>query len=113
MLHEFVKKHTYVVLAGLLAAGMLPVRIAAQSPEELNLTVGQTILLQYPADIGKVYYLTPPEVIEAQPTNTRELIVSGKALGATTLIVWNKTNEPTFYNVHVDLDTAGIGRAHV
>lgn len=107
-LNSFHKRSLATGLLGLLVFLGGAKRIHGQAPEELHLTVGQSIVLGFGSDIGKIYYPTPPEIIEAQPTTSRDLVVSGKTLGSSSLIVWNKAGDPTFYNVNVDLNIGGL-----
>jgi pilus assembly protein CpaC len=74
-----------------------------QSAEDLRLTVGKSVVIDYPSDIRQIS-TSSPEIVDASPVTTREILLHGKGLGNATLVVWSKTGERTFYNVTVDLN---------
>jgi len=74
-----------------------------QSTEDLRLTVGKSVVIDYPADIRQIS-TSSPDIVDASPVTTREILLHGKGLGNATLVVWSKTGERTFYNVTVDLN---------
>ena len=91
--------------AALAALGMLLGAATAfgQSAEDLRLTVGKSVVIDYPSDIRQIS-TSSPDVVDASPVTTREILLHGKGLGNATLVVWSKTGERTFYNVTVDLN---------
>lgn len=88
------------IALGLLFAGAL---VFGQAAEDLRLTVGKSVVIDYPSDIGRIS-TSNPDVVDASPVTTREVLLQGKGLGSATLIVWNKDGQRTFYNVNVDLN---------
>src|SRR5436305_14847438 len=82
-----------------LGAGMC----AAQSAEDLRLTVGKSVVIDYPSDIRQIS-TSNPEIVDASPVTTREILLHGKGLGTATMVVWSKTGQRTFYNVNVELN---------
>lgn len=89
----------------LMALGFLLGGAAAfgQSAEDLRLTVGKSVVIDYPSDIRQIS-TSSPDIVDASPVTTREILLHGKGLGNATLVVWSKTGERTFYNVTVDLN---------
>jgi pilus assembly protein CpaC len=90
------------------ALGVLGVLLAAaggsgQSAEDLRLTVGKSVVIDYPSDIRQIS-TSNPDIVDAAPVTTREILLHGKGLGNATLVVWSKTGERTFYNVTVELN---------
>ncbi len=75
----------------------------SQSAEDLRLTVGKSVVIDYPSDIRQIS-TSSPDIVDASPVTTREILLHGKGLGNATLVVWSKTGERTFYNVTVDLN---------
>ena len=90
---------TLLVLGFLLGAAT----VFGQSAEDLRLTVGKSVVIDYPSDIRQIS-TSSPEIVDASPVTTREILLHGKGLGNATLVVWSKTGERTFYNVTVDLN---------
>ncbi|MEO7142570.1 MAG: type II and III secretion system protein family protein [Bryobacteraceae bacterium] len=82
---------------------------AQSSAEELHLTVGKSVVIDYPADIRQISTSTP-DVIDASPVTTREILLHGKGLGSATMVVWSKTGQRTFYSINVDLNLEPLKR---
>ncbi len=81
----------------------------AQSAEDLRMTVGKGVVIDYPSDIRQIS-MSNPEVVDASPVTTREILMHGKGLGSATMVVWSKTGQRTFYNVTVDLNLDPLRR---
>jgi len=74
-----------------------------QSAEDLRITVGKSIVIDYPGAIRQIS-TSNPEVVDASPVTTREILMSGKGLGSATMVVWSKADQRMFYNVTVELN---------
>ena len=81
----------------------------AQSAEDLRITVGKSIVIDYPGDIRQIS-TSNPEVVDASPVTTREILMSGKGLGSATMVVWSKADQRMFYNVTVELNLEPLRR---
>ncbi len=90
-------KFAVIPLAVLAAALTLP----AQSTEELRLTVGKSIVLDYPSDIRQIS-TSDPAVVDAIAITTREILLHAKSTGLATLIIWSKTGQRTIYSVVIE-----------
>ena len=66
-----------------------------QSMQELKLTVGKSIVIDYPEDIGRIS-TSNPEVADYVAVSTREILLNAKAPGGSTLIVWSRTGQREF-----------------
>lgn len=82
----------------------------AQSAEDLRLTVGKSIVIDYPSDIRQIS-TSNPEILDASPVTLREILIHGKGLGSATMVVWSKDGQRTFYNVTVDLNLDPLRRS--
>jgi pilus assembly protein CpaC len=80
-----------------------------QSAEDLRLTIGKSIVIDYPSDIRQIS-TSNPDVVDASPVTTREVLLHAKALGSATMVVWSKTDQRTFYNVSVELNLDPLRR---
>lgn len=89
-----------LAVLGLLLAATIG---SGQSAEDLRLTVGKSVVIDYPSDIRQIS-TSSPDIVDASPVTTREILLHGKGLGNATLVVWSKTGERTFYNVTVELN---------
>jgi pilus assembly protein CpaC len=88
-------------LGAVLAVGSAVFLGAQAGPEEVRLTVGKSIVIDYPADIARIS-TSNPDVVDASPVTAREVLLHGKSLGTVTLVVWSKTGQRNFYNIDVE-----------
>jgi pilus assembly protein CpaC len=93
-----------VVLAALGVGGLL-----GQTAENLNMTLGKSLVIEYPSDVREIK-IGDTAVVDGSPVTTREIVLDGKGVGTTTMIVWNKTGQRTFYNVNVELNLEPLRR---
>jgi pilus assembly protein CpaC len=91
------------------AAVLLPGSVSGQSAEELRLTIGKSVVIDYPEDIRQIS-TTDPTILDASPITTREILLNAKGIGAATMVVWSSTNQRMFYNVTVELNTETLKR---
>ncbi len=91
----------FVALAG---AGML----SAQS-EELRVTAGKSVVIDYPTDVARIS-TSNPDIVDAVAVTTREILLHARALGTSTVVVWSKSGERSFYNVNVEHNLEPIRR---
>ncbi len=82
---------------------------AQTSAEDLRLTVGKSVVIDYPSDIRQIS-TSNPEIVDASPVTTREILLHGKGLGSATMVVWSKSGQRTFYNVNVELNLEPLKR---
>src|SRR5271155_5379005 len=87
-------------LAAALLAAAESVISAQGGPEEIRLTVGKSIVIDYPADIARIS-TSNPDIVDASPVTGREVLVHGKSFGTVTLVVWSKAGQRNFYNITV------------
>jgi len=74
---------------------------AQSAPEDIRLTVGKSIVVDYPTDIGRIS-TSNADVVDASPVTTREILIHGKSFGTVTLVVWSKSGQRNFYNITVE-----------
>jgi pilus assembly protein CpaC len=98
---------TPAAMALALSCGSIECR--AQSAEDLRMTVGKSIVIDYPADIRQIS-TSNPDVIDASPITTREILMNGKGMGTATMVVWSKAGERMFYNVTVEMNLDPLRR---
>jgi len=89
------------LFAGLMALGAATWLFAQGGPEEIHLTVGKSIVIDYPADIARIS-TSNADIVDASPVTGREILVHGKSFGTVTLVVWSKAGQRNFYNITVE-----------
>jgi pilus assembly protein CpaC len=75
--------------------------LAQGGPEEIRLTVGKSIVIDYPTDISRIS-TSNPDIVDASPVTAREILIHGKSFGTVTLVVWSKAGQRNFYNITVE-----------
>src|ERR1700755_3284509 len=92
-----------LALVGLLLSLAAPPMARGQGAEDLRLTIGKSVVIDYPNDVRQIS-TSNPDIVDASPVTTREILLHGKGLGVATMVVWSKAGQRTFYNVPVDLN---------
>lgn len=88
---------------------MLPFSGFAQSADDIKVSVGKSVVIDYPEDIARIS-TSSPDIVDAVPATTREILLHGKGLGSSTVVVWSKTGQRSFYNVNVELNLEPLKR---
>ena len=57
---------------------------AQGGPEDIRLTVGKSIVIDYPTDISRIS-TSNADIVDASPVTAREILVHGKAFGKNSL----------------------------
>ena len=86
-------------LATLSAAAAEP-RQAAPLGDEIPLTVGKSIVLDIPDEIQRVA-ITNDSVADAIAISTREVLINAIGEGVTTLVLWSRAGDRTFFTITV------------
>jgi pilus assembly protein CpaC len=84
-------------------------RIFSQPEKVLTLSKGASLLLENDGAIQR-FSIGEPSVAEATVLSPREVLLSGKEIGVTTLLVWGTGPTPKLYSVEVTADAAGLER---
>lgn len=96
-------------VAALFAVTVLGSASAQTGPEEIRLTVGKSIVIDYPADIARIS-TSNADIADASPVTTREILIQGKSTGTVTLVVWSKAGQRNFYNITVEQNLEPLRR---
>src|SRR5258708_60837 len=89
------------------AAAAVPGLLAQSGTQELKLTVGKSVVIDYPSNIGRIYSRNRDSV-DAVAITSREILINAKANGQSTLVVWSKTGERSFFAVTVEMNLEPI-----
>ena len=96
------------------AAGPAPAQAPAAEPEgapqTLHLVVGRSLFLNTTARLRRVY-VSNPAVLDSLTASPYEVVVSAKAAGTGSVVVWTESGESTVYNVCADVDVTGLRQA--
>lgn len=91
--------------AALSAALLLcpPAAQAASTPDDIKVTLGKSVVIDYPEDVNRIS-TSNPEIVDYVPVSTREILLHAKGLGTATLVVWAKSGQRNFYTVNVEMN---------
>jgi pilus assembly protein CpaC len=84
-------------------------RIISQPEKVLTMSKGASLLIQNDATIQR-FSIGDPAVAEATVLSPREVLISGKTLGVTTLLIWTSDLNVKSYSVEVTADASGLER---
>jgi pilus assembly protein CpaC len=73
----------------------------------LHLIVGRSLFLDSADKLRRVY-VSNPAVLDAMTASQFEVVISAKAAGTSSLVLWSITGEPRLYTVLADVDVAGL-----
>ncbi|MCS7044592.1 MAG: pilus assembly protein N-terminal domain-containing protein [Bryobacteraceae bacterium] len=94
--------------AGLLALAATAA-LAQGSAEDIRVTLGKSVVIDYPEDVSRIS-TSNPEVVDYVPVSTREILLHAKGLGTATLVVWAKSGQRNMFNVNVEMNLEPIRR---
>jgi pilus assembly protein CpaC len=80
---------------------LLGVTAWGQRAENLTITVGKSVVLDYPEDVRQIS-TSNPDIVDASPATSREVLLHGKGNGVATVIIWSQSGQRTFYNITVE-----------
>ena len=99
-----------------LACGLLwlPATVSAQrivrDPEQVvSVSKGASVLMVNQAAIQR-FSVGDPNVAQAVVVSPTEILVNGKTLGTTSLVLWDASSTPHLYSVEVTADAPGLER---
>jgi pilus assembly protein CpaC len=96
-------------LVFLLAGSAAAQRIVSKPEKVLLLAKGASLLLENQVPIQR-FSIGDPAVAEATVLSPVEVLVSGKSLGVTSLLVWGNDGQVRLYSVEVAADAPGLER---
>ncbi len=99
---------TLLALAGLAgpAAGQ---QIVSQPEQVITVSKGSSALLVNPVPLQR-FSLGDPGIADATIVSPIQVVISGKALGSTTLLIWDNTQQVKVYSVEVTADAPALER---
>lgn len=83
---------------------------ATSGAEDIHIVVGRSILLSTGSALRRVY-VGDPKVLQSYSSGKREEVITARAYGVSTLILWDVTGARRVYNIFSDIDTEGLLKA--
>jgi len=91
------------------AAPLAAQRAIVTPSNYLTVTRGSSALLVNPVPFER-YAVGEPEIAQAVVVSPSELLINGKSVGSTSLVLWDKAGEPRLYSIEVAPDVASLQR---
>ena len=79
----------------------------AVDSQTLHLVVGRSLFLDLAEKLRRVY-VSNPQVLDALAANPLEVVITAKAAGSSSLVLWSNAGPPKLYTVLADVDVAGL-----
>ncbi len=80
---------------------------AGPGPQTLRLIVGRSLFLDVPEKLRRIY-VSNPAVLDAITAGPAEVVVTAKAAGTSTLVLWTLTGERRVFTLLADVDVGGL-----
>jgi pilus assembly protein CpaC len=80
---------------------------AGPSAEVRHLLVGRSLVITSPARIIRLV-VADPTIVDSQVVSPTQLLISGKAPGVSSLVIWEETGQTQTFDAWVDLDLTEI-----
>ncbi|MFY9611137.1 MAG: type II and III secretion system protein family protein [Blastocatellia bacterium] len=91
-----------------LAAGVSTVTLSpAQETLQLRVPVGKSLILNSREFLKRVS-VSDPTIASAVSISPTQVLLNGLTAGETSLILWNEREQPTTYDLQVELDVVGL-----
>lgn len=94
---------------GAASAGNELTSSAEFASQSLHVLVGQSIFISAGARLKRVY-VSNPAVLDSFPAQPAQIVVTAKAAGLSSLILWDERGQSTSYLVSCDVDVANLQR---
>ncbi len=92
------------------ASGQAEAPPASGANQTLHLVVGRSLFITTASRLRRVY-VSNPSVLDSLAASPHELVITAKATGTSSVVVWNETGESTVYTVLADADVTGLRSA--
>jgi pilus assembly protein CpaC len=92
------------------AVGQTKGQPAPPEGETVHVLVGKSVLINVQAPLSRVLS-SNPEAVETMATSPTQVVIEGKAAGASSLILWDESGHSQVLDVVADIDIAGLRNA--
>jgi pilus assembly protein CpaC len=98
-----------LALTALLPGAARAQRVVSKAERVISVSKGASALLVNPVPISR-FSVGDPQIAEATVLSPTEVLINGKGLGTTTLLIWDNTGEVKVNSVEVTADAPGLQR---
>ncbi|MGH7631778.1 MAG: type II and III secretion system protein family protein [Gemmatimonadales bacterium] len=98
-----------LVLTGLAATPAAAQRVVSQAERVISVSRGASALFISPVPLQR-FSVGDPNIAEVTIVSPTEVVINGRTLGSTTLLIWDNTSEVKVYSVEVTADAPALER---
>ena len=98
-----------LVLAVAAAPGVRAQQVFSQPERVISVSRGASVLLVNPVSLQR-FSVGDPSIAEATIVSPTEVVINGKGLGSTTLLIWDNSTQVKVYSVEVTADAPALER---
>jgi pilus assembly protein CpaC len=110
MIRSIIAFFLVVIGAISLAGQTTPEAAAPAEGETLHVLVGKSIVINVQTPLTRVLS-SNPAAVETMATSPTQVVIEGKAVGASSLILWDASGRSQVFDVVTDIDIAGLRNA--
>jgi pilus assembly protein CpaC len=89
-------------------ASLVPPAIhSSTTTDQLHITVGRSVMLTSAAPLRRVY-VGNPAVLQTYTSGSSEIVLTAKAAGVSSMVLWDETGGHRMYTVSADLDPEAL-----
>ncbi len=89
------------------SAGSAAMSVAAAGGEVLHLTIGRSMFVTSRARLRRVF-VNNPAVLDSYTASPHQVVISAKAAGLGTVVLWDENGSAQSYPLSVDVDVTGL-----
>jgi pilus assembly protein CpaC len=78
--------------------------------QTLHLVVGRSLFLEFPQRLRRLY-ISNPTVLDAMTASPRQIVITARSSGASSLVLWTDDGGTQVYTVLSDVDVAGLSHS--
>jgi len=109
-MYRWARGMVIVTVLGSFAASLSPAQqIVSGARQVVTVSMGESALLTYGGALQR-FSIGDPAVADAVAVSPSELLITGKRLGTTTLLVWDPSAQVRIYSVQVTADAPALER---
>ena len=82
-------------------------RAGENDPLTLHLLLGRSLFINT-ADRMRRVYVSNPAVLDSLTASPHQLVITAKAAGSSSVVLWNEMGQSNLYTILADLDVAGL-----
>ena len=96
-------------LGAVCVPGVAAQTVLQRPAQTLSLPKGTSLLLVNPGQVQR-FTVGDPSIADVLIVSPTEVIINGRGLGSTTLIIWEQGGAPKLYSLEVTIDTPALER---